>query len=39
MSAKKSTKHLKKGKKLEATKPLTKLSEFHVIKTTNTASP
>jgi hypothetical protein len=39
MKAKKSTKRLKKGKKLEATKPLTKLSEFHVIKTINNASP
>jgi hypothetical protein len=39
MSAKKSTKHLKKGKKLEATKHLTKLSDFHVVKGTNTASP
>jgi hypothetical protein len=38
MAAKKSTKHLKKGKKLEATKPLTKLSDFHVVKQTDIAS-
>jgi hypothetical protein len=39
MTGKKSAKHLKKGKKLESTKPLTKLSDFHVIKTTSTSTP
>jgi hypothetical protein len=41
MSAKKSTMRLKKGKKLEPVKALTKvpLSDFHIIKTINTATP
>jgi hypothetical protein len=38
MPNKKSTKRFKKGKKLEATKPLTKLSDFHIIKTTDVPS-
>lgn len=39
MPVKKSSKRLKRAKKLEATKPLTKLSDFHVIKTVNTGTP
>lgn len=39
MAPRKSSKGFKKGKKLEATKPLTKLSDFHIIKTTNGSTP
>jgi hypothetical protein len=38
MPDKKTIKRFKKGKKLEATKPLTKLSDLHIIKTVDTAS-
>jgi hypothetical protein len=39
MPVKKHAKRLKQGKRLEPTKPLTKISDFHIIKTVDTPTP
>jgi hypothetical protein len=39
MTTKKSARRLKKGTKLEETKPLTKLSDFHVVKGSDKGTP